>query len=158
MAIRKGRQELREQDLARYGIQTIFVDDYTEITEILKEVELSVLANNVFISSSLDIYSTKWTKARVEDLAWRLANQLVKAGFRLTSGFGRGTASAVINGALDDIYANRYKHIDEHLCLRPFPQGITDENERKMMWKKYREEILYENGAAIIYVWKQEKW
>lgn len=145
----RARQELREQDLARYGIQTVFVDDYSEITEILQEVEAAVLANNVFISGSADFYNDGWTKAQVDELSYKLANALVKADFRVTTGFGLGVGSSVINGALDEIYSSRYKHMDEHLCLRPFPQGISDVNERKAKWKKYREEILDDNGVAV---------
>lgn len=145
----KARQELREQDLARYGIQTVFINDYSEITDILREIEESVVANNVFISGSTDFYSKEWSKARVDELAYKLANQLVKEEFRVTSGFGLGIGSSIINGALDEIYNNKYKHMDEHLCLRPFPQGIIDSNERKAKWKKYREEIIKENGIAI---------
>ena len=146
---KKARQDLREHDLARYGIQTVFVDDFAEITDILRDVEIAVLANNVYISGSMDFYSAEWTKSRVEDLAGRLANQLVKAEFRITSGFGLGVGSSVINGALDEIYASKYKRMDEYLCLRPFPQGITDATERQMRWKKYREEILNENGIVV---------
>lgn len=145
----KARQDLREADLKRYGIQTIFVDDYSEITEILRELENAVLANNVFISGSADFFDGAWSKTEIEELAYKLANKLVKEGFRVTSGFGLGIGSSVINGALDEIYNSRYKQISEHLCLRPFPQGIKDENERKLKWKKYREDILSENGVAI---------
>lgn len=145
----KARQDLREEDLKRYGIQTIFVDDYSEITEILRELENAVLANNVFISGSADFFEGVWGKGKVEELAYKLANQLVKEGFRVTSGFGLGIGSSVINGALDEIYSSRYKQISEHLCLRPFPQGIVDTEERKLKWKKYREDIIEENGVAI---------
>ena len=135
--------------MKRDGIQTIFVDDYSEITEILRELENAVLANNVFISGSADFFDGAWSKTEIEELAYKLANKLVKEGFRVTSGFGLGIGSSVINGALDEIYNSRYKQISEHLCLRPFPQGIKDENERKLKWKKYREDILSENGVAI---------
>ena len=107
----KARQELREQDLARYGIQTVFINDYSEITDILREIEEAVVANNVFISGSTDFYSEEWSKARVDELAYKLANQLVKEEFRVTSGFGLGIGSSIINGALDEIYNNRYKKI-----------------------------------------------
>ena len=145
----KARQDLREEDLKRYGIQTIFVDDYSEITEVLRELERAVLANNIFISGSADFFEGVWEKRRVEELAYKLANQLVQEEFRVTSGFGLGIGSSVINGALDEIYSSRYKHISEHLCLRPFPQGIVDVEERKSKWKKYREEIIEENGVVI---------
>lgn len=145
----KARQDLREEDLKRYGIQTIYVDDYSEITEILKELESSILANNVFISGSADFFDNVWEKTKVEELAYKLANKLVKEEFRVTSGFGLGIGSSIINGALDEIYESKYKHISEHLCLRPFPQGIADAEERKSKWKKYREEIIAENGITI---------
>lgn len=145
----KARQDLREEDLKRYGIQTIYVDDYSEITEILKELESSILANNVFISGSADFFDNVWEKTKVEELAYKLANKLIKEEFRVTSGFGLGIGSSIINGALDEIYESKYKHISEHLCLRPFPQGIADAEERKSKWKKYREEIIAENGITI---------
>lgn len=148
----KARQDLREDDLKRYGIQTVFVNDYSEITEILREAENAVLVNNVFISGSADFFEGDWTKTRVDELAYKLSNQLVKEEFRVTCGFGLGIGSSVINGALDEIYSSRFKHMDEHLCLRPFPQEIADADERKSKWKKYREEILIETGVAIFMV------
>jgi hypothetical protein len=145
----KAQQDLREQDLKRYGIQTVFVDHYSEITDILKEIEHAVLANHVFISGSADFYEGAWPKVKIDELAYKLSNQLVKEAFRVTSGFGLGIGSSVINGALDEIYCSKFKHIDEHLCLRPFPQGIEDAAARKAKWKRYREEMLEENGVAI---------
>lgn len=146
---KKASQDLRVDDLKRYGIQTVYLDDYSEITELLKEIEKAVLANNVFISGSMGKYSSEWPKEKAEELAYKLSNNLIKEGFKVTSGFGLGIGSSVVNGALDEIYRSKYKHCDEHLCLRPFPQGITDTNERITKWKKYREEILEENGVAI---------
>lgn len=145
----KARQDLREEDLKRYGIQTVLINEYSEITEILRVVENAIRVNNVFISGSADFFEGDWTKARIDELAYKLSNRLVKEELRVTSGFGVGIGSSVINGALDEIYSSRFKHMDEHLCLRPFPQGIIDPDERKSKWKKYREEILNEAGVAI---------
>ena len=145
----KARQNLREKDLKRYGIQTIYIDDYTEITYILKELESAVLANNVFISGSAETFDDNWDKEKTDELAYKLSHELVKEGFKVTSGFGIGLGSSVINGALDEIYDNKYKHISDYLSLRPFPQGIMDEEERNLKWKKYREDIMEENGIVV---------
>ena len=145
----KAKQELKDEDLKRFGIQIVYVDDYSEITDIFKEIEKSVLANNVFISGSADIFEGYWTKGKVEELAYTLSKTLVKEAFKITSGFGLGIGSSIINGALSEIYTSKYKHMEEHLCLRPFPQGITDAEKRIATWKKYREDILTENGVAI---------
>ena len=145
----KAKQDLREEDLKRFGIQTVFVDDYSEITEILRALENAISANNVFISGSAEFFEKEWSKEKIEKLSYELSNRLVKEEFKVTSGFGLGIGSSVINGALDEIYNNKYKQISEYLCLRPFPQGIKDENERKLKWEKYRKDILSENGVVI---------
>lgn len=154
---KKAKQDLRERDLRRYGIQTVFVDEYSEITEILRDLENAVLANNIFISGSADYFEEPWTKSKIEELSYKLANKLVKENFVVSTGFGLGVGSSVINGALDEIYSSKYKHISEHLCLHPFPQGILDAEERKTKWRKYREEIIKENGGVIFIAGNKNK-
>ena len=146
---KKAQQDLRKADLARQGIQIVYVDDFAEITDILREIETAISANNVFISGSADFYDGDWTKEKAEELAYKLSNQLVNHSYKVTSGFGLGIGSSVINGALDEINRSKYNHIDEHLCLRPFPQNIEDPDERAKKWKEYREEMLSNNGIAI---------
>lgn len=144
----KARQELRAKDLARYGIQTVFVDDYPEITAILRDIEFAVKRSNVFISGSADDY-TGWGKDKAEELAGKIAQSLVKNDFRVTSGFGLGIGSSVINGALAEIYRSKYKHTDEYLCLRPFPQGIKDARERQNVFTQYRKDMISDTGVAV---------
>lgn len=143
------QQNLREGDLIRYGIQTVFVDDFSEITEMLRDIEKAVLANNVFISGSASVYDSIWTKSKLEQLAYKISKRLAKEEFRIASGFGLGIGSAVINGAVDEINASKYKHLDEHLRLYPFPQGIEDDDERKKKWTSYRKNVLNDNGVII---------
>ncbi|MBQ6039885.1 MAG: SIR2 family protein [Oscillospiraceae bacterium] len=145
----KAKQDLQEENLRNYGIQTVFVDEYDEITEILRDLEKNYKMKKVFISGSADAFSDPWSKETAEELAGKLAGVLVRNDCRITSGFGLGIGSAVINGALDVIYTEKYRHIDEHLCLRPFPQNIIDPTERAEKWKKYREEMLAETGVSI---------
>lgn len=144
----QAKQELRARDLARYGIQTVFVDDYAEITKILYDIELTIKRNNVFISGSADDYAS-WGKEKAEELSSEIAKALVKENFKITSGFGLGIGSSVINGALSEIYQSKYKHTDEYLCLRPFPQGIKDAAKRKATFAKYRKDMIKDTGVAI---------
>ncbi len=144
----KARQELRTKDLARYGIQTVFVDDYSEITDILRDIESAVKRNNVLISGSADDYAG-WGRDKAEELAGKISKALVKNNFKITSGFGLGIGSSVINGALTEIYRNKYKHTDEYLCLHPFPQGIKDATERQKVFTKYRTDMISDTGVAI---------
>lgn len=143
------RQELQEDNLRNYGIQTVFVDSYDEITDILRDIERASKFKNVFISGSSSKYIEPWDKNKAEKLAGNLAGALVRKDCRIVSGFGLGIGSAVINGALDVIYREKYRHLDEHLCLYPFPQNISDPNLRKEKWKEYRERIIDDTGVAI---------
>lgn len=144
----KAKQELRARDLARYGIQTIFVDDYNEITDVLQDIELAVKRSNVLISGSANDYD-RWGENKAEKLAYEISKSLVKNDFKITSGFGIGIGSAVINGALSEIYCNKYKHMDEYLCLRPFPQEIKESLERNAIFEHYRKDMINDTGIAI---------
>lgn len=144
----KAKQELRTNDLARYGIQTVFVDDYSEITDVLRDIEAAVKRNNILISGSADDYAG-WGKDKAEELARKIATALVKNNFKITSGFGLGIGSSVVNGALAEIYRSKYKHIGEYLCLRPFPQGIKDVSEKQKVFTQYREDMISDTGVVI---------
>ena len=78
----------------------------------------------MFISGSADDYAG-WGRNKAEELAGGILRALVKEDFKVTSGFGLGIGSAVINGALAEIYQNKFKHTEEYLCLRrrTFPSG-----------------------------------
>ncbi|MEG0835962.1 MAG: SIR2 family protein [Christensenellaceae bacterium] len=146
---RKAKQELRIKDLRRYGIQAILLNSYAEITGILSRIEHGTLSRSIFISGSISDYSVPWTKEIVELFAFSLAKKLVHDNYKIVSGFGLGIGSSVINGALEEIMHSKYKHVDEHLCLRPFPQVITGATPRDQLWKKYREDMINQSGVAI---------
>lgn len=156
-AYRKIKQDFREKDLKRYGIQAVFVDKYEEITDILKKIENVVYMNNVFISGSAEQFDLPWSKESAEDLAYQLSKTLVNRDYKITSGFGLGIGSSIINGALDEIYTTKYRHINEHLCLRPFPQGIANPAKRKPLSTKYRYEMLTQTGIAIFMFGNKKK-
>lgn len=142
------KQTLRIRDMARYGICVTLVDEYTEITEILQRIASTVRRNNIFISGSAAEYNG-WGEYNALELSRKLAESLVRENFRITSGFGLGIGSAIINGALSEIYRSKYKNIDKYLCLRPFPQNIKDKERRQALFKKYREDMISDTGIAI---------
>lgn len=146
----KGKQELRIRDLVlRYGIHSVMVDSYDEITDILREIRSKVHLNNIFISGSAASYSSPWCDETAGNLAYEIARKLIEKDYCITSGFGFGIGSSVINGALDTIYKSKYRHMDEHLILRPFPQNIDNPDDRRNLFTKYRTNMISETGVAI---------
>jgi adenylate kinase family enzyme len=144
-----GKQELRIKDLRRYGIQAILVDEYKEITDILEKIETGYLLKSIFISGSISEFSGNWDKNKVENFTHSLAKMLVQHDYKIVSGFGLGIGSTVINGALEEIHQSKYKHIDEHLCLRPFPQIQTGTETLEEQRKSYRTDMIIQSGIAI---------
>lgn len=145
----KAKQELRIKDLRRYGIQAILLDCYSEIIDILKQVESGYLKNNIFISGSIEEYELPWDENSVTAFTHNLAVKLVESDYRIISGFGLGIGSTIINGALAEIMRSKYKHVDEYLCLRPFPQVASGDIPLDELWKCYREDMIGQSGIAV---------
>ncbi len=144
----KVKQELKIKDLKRYSIEGIFVDDYPEITEILVRIRNSYKRNTVFISGSADDYGKFGENVSLEFIH-ALSKRLLSDDYKIISGFGRGVGSTVINGCLDYIYSSKYRHLDEYLELRPFPQVITGGKAKGSLWKEYRQDMISNAGIAI---------
>lgn len=148
------RQEFFEKDLERYGIYTIYIDKYDEITNILSDIEKKVLFNNIFISGSnaeeadeLKL-NKSWHDEKVRNFSYKLSNSLIKKNYKIISGFGLGIGSYVLNGSLDAIYTEKQGDIDNNLILRPFPQ-LQDCEDIKSKWTNYRNEIIKDAGVCI---------
>lgn len=144
------KQDLKIKDIKRFGIQTLLIDDYSEITELLELIRIKITRQNIFISGAANEYGTMG-KLGAESLLHQLSNQLAEKNYRIISGFGLGIGSSVINGVLSNIYASKRKHLDDYLILRPFPQNIPDATKRKKLWKQYREDMISEAGIALFF-------
>lgn len=145
---KQNRQMVRANSLKRYGLNSIWINDYAEITEILKEIEAEYLRNTVLISGSAEVYGTFGEK-RAGEFLHALSKQLSSAGYKLLSGFGWGVGSAVINGVLDNMKHERNQNLDNYLILRPFPQYETSSQKLPELWNEYRKGFIPLAGIAI---------
>jgi NAD-dependent SIR2 family protein deacetylase len=142
------KQILATQDLLRFNIKTIFVDDFSDITALLRSIENRYRRRTIFVSGSASDYGT-WGREATESFVSDLARSLIEKDCRITSGFGLGIGSAVVTGAIQQIYSTRYRSVDEQLMLRPFPIGIKDTVERQKTFTRYREELIAQAGIAV---------
>ena len=145
---KKRKQELQIQELKRYHIQTLLIDDYEDITEILKQVETKFKSSTVFVSGSAEEYG-KMGKDAAQGFIHKLSKQIIEDKLRLVNGFGWGVGSAVINGALDAIYNKSGKFSENQLILRPFPQFKSGTKELPELWEEYREKMISQAGISI---------
>jgi hypothetical protein len=142
------RQQLRINDLKTYQIIPVIVDSYSEITEILSEIERRFKLKSIFISGSAEEYG-EWGRDRAIKLIHKLSSKLISKNYRIVNGFGWGVGSAVINGALEQIYLKPKKYSEDQLIVKPFPQFATGDKELSELWREYRERMISLTGIAI---------
>jgi hypothetical protein len=132
------------KDLQRFSIETILIDDFSEITDFLARLEKEINRGTVFISGAAHSYGD-WDKEEAEQFIYSLSKRIINERFKVISGFGLGIGSAVVSGALEAIYQN-YKTIPkDSLILRPFPQIDSP----KAIWTDYRKDMINHAGIAI---------
>ncbi|WP_314425611.1 SIR2 family protein [Leuconostoc lactis] len=145
----KIKQNLKIKDLQRYGIETVLVGDYNEIPTLIEKIENEYLKNTIFISGSISDYNENWTEEKVNKYCYDLSHCLVQKNYKIISGFGFGIGSSIVNGALDEIYKTKYRHVSEHLGLFPFPQNDNGEKSLAERWNENRIQMISEAGVCI---------
>jgi len=140
----KRRQELFVGDLKRFGIKALLIDEFSDITLILHRLHKIYKSRSVLISGAAEQFAP-WSPNDAEKLIRNISGVLVREGYRVVSGFGYGIGSAVIAGALDEIYKGNRRSLQENLLLRPFPQG---DNYRELH-RLYREDLVSNSGISL---------
>ena len=142
------KQQLFIDDLKRFKLQPVFVDTYGEITSILNELESLYKKRTVFISGSAEEYGA-WSRETAQQFIHKLSSRIVRESFRIVNGFGWGVGSAVINGALEQIFSRPEKYGEDQLIVKPFPQFQTGDKELKELWFEYRNNMIEFAGVSI---------
>ncbi|MBV9217299.1 MAG: SIR2 family protein [Acidobacteria bacterium] len=138
------KQSLVIEDLLRFNINVLVVDDYPDITGILSEISARYKRKTIYISGSAHDYG-EWSAKEAETLISTLSRSLVRNNYKIVSGFGLGVGSFVINGVLAEVYLNKRENLADQLLLRPFPQGEVG----KALWDDYRKDMIAYAGVSI---------
>lgn len=145
----KTKQNLMIEDLKRFNIKTLLINEYSQITDILSKIEARYKQRSIFVSGSAEEYGD-WTKKTAIEFLSNLSRTLVQKGYRIISGFGLGVGDAIISGAINEVYQTRKGHIEDSLVIRPFPQESVDETNRQQLWEQYRQEMIPTAGICLI--------
>lgn len=145
---RERRQHYFIKDLKRFGIQTVLVDHYSDITNLLNDVATRFRRQSVFISGAAHDFGT-WSQSDAESFLHSLSYILAKGGCRIVTGFGLGVGSPVINGTLAWLNDAGKTVSDEDIVMRPFPQVATGGANLADQWRVYREQMISQAGIII---------
>lgn len=149
-------QELQIEDLKRYGINAVMVDEFSEIDDIIKRIEKLYKSKNIFVSGAAANFEP-YEYQDAEQLISELVIDLLKNGNKIINGFGVGVGDFVINAVIsymDAVKAGKYTDdrvldIKNFLDIQPFPQNIANKRERKRCWTKCRRSLIEKAGVAI---------
>jgi Sir2- and TIR-associating SLOG family/SIR2-like domain len=144
------RHRLWVQDLTRYGITTLEVDSYDEISEVLSALESRVAQNSVLISGSCPEDYVGSERDLISEVAKKIGKALASKRLRLISGFGLTVGGASVAGVLEELYASGSTSLDKAMLLRPFPQTPPNGFTKKAFFRRYREDLLANAGIVIV--------
>lgn len=146
-AYRKTKQELRIEDLKRYGICAVLVDSYDDIPQILEHIYLQSKTKNVFISGAAHNYGVNWKNTGISFIR-ELTQMLYNNDYRVVTGHGRGVGSYIIGTILEKTQSN-VKLLESHLHIKAFPyqEKGTDNYDSKKA--EYRRGIAETVGISI---------
>lgn len=142
------KQNLMIEDLKRFNIKSILIDDYDEIPRALNCILSRYRRRTVFLSSSASSFDP-WGEHEVLRFMRQLGSALSSTGLRLSTGLGSGVGDALLSGALDKVLRDDTRKIEDGLILRPFPQLIEDAKEKQEIWERYRQDMIGAAGISL---------
>lgn len=145
---RSTQHKLWSRDLKRYGLIVVEIDDYSEVPDLLRQVEQRVAARRVWISGSWPPEAGDEI-ARVYSVSQALGELVGDRGRDLVSGAGLVVGSASIAGFLDALRSNGGWDLERRLIARPFPQPILGAAPDQAQWASLRAELARIAGVVI---------
>ena len=142
------RFDLRIDDLRRYSIYPVLVDDFGQIPPILAELERLNRVTRLFVSGAAREYDPLG-ESRLHDLCSKLGDRIIADGKTLVSGFGLGLGGAVVLGAAEAFERLAGQASQDQLRYRPFPQELPQGVDRDAFYDKYRRSMLSDVGIAV---------
>lgn len=154
----KNYQELGINAMAKYGILTILVNDYEEITLMLRYLYNNYITNNVFVSGGINPETlsdygnfdmerdTNSNLGPAENFLTLLGKALIDNNFHIYTGFGAGVGNYILSGVLLSD-KNKYTNIgiinnEIHISSLVEVDNLTK--------KRIREKMIGQCSSSII--------
>ncbi len=147
-AYHMARFKHRVNDLKRYGILTVPIDDHSHATVLLREIARQQRLRTVFFSGAAHADTIR-PLAELHDLSRRLGVRLVADGYRVASGFGYGIGDSFALGAIEALNGGSGPAGWERLTLRPFPKVIPAGVDLEAFQTDYRRNMIRGAGVGV---------
>ncbi len=148
------KTSLRQADLLRFGIETVWVEDFSHVEPLLTALSSYVHRKAVFVSGAAHD-PAPLGRVRLDDLARGIGARLIDEGYNLVSGFGLGLGEQCVIGALRALYGIPKGKDLERLIVRPFPRANSAEQQREKTL--HREDLIARSGVLVVMAGNRKK-
>lgn len=154
----KNYQELRINAMAKYGILTILVNDYEEITLMLRYLYNNYITNNVFVSGGINPETlsdygnfdmeqdTNSNLGPAENFLTLLGKALIDNNFHIYTGFGAGVGNYILSGVL---LSDKNKYTNTGIINNEIHISSLVEVD-KLTKKRIREKMIGQCSSSIV--------
>ncbi len=155
----KKLQDLKIRSMKGYGIHTILVDDFTQITAMLNYIRDKYTLNKVFISGALDpksphsyrgYFNRKPRNSKFKNGEWfimQLAKRIIDDGYDIVNGFGVGIGNYIVSGAyMGGSQRGGSDYVSKHLTIQPLISVEQQERDKK---DEVRRKLIRDCGTVI---------
>lgn len=147
---RATQHKLWAKDLLRYGLVAVDIDEYREVSDLLRGIERRVASQRVWISGSWPVDAADAPAVKVYEIAEGLGRAVGTMGLSLVTGGGMVVGSAAIAGFLDALRSDGGWDLERRLIARPFPQPLVGEAADQEQWTALRKELARLSGTLIV--------
>lgn len=129
----------------RYQIRVLLVDDYSDILDVLIELNQRIRNKKVFISGAFttdDTVIEEYSHA----LSKSLTAKLFENDYRIVNGIGRRFGTHIIGYANEHLAKKGVKNTERYLMVQPF---VGNKKESPLEKRQLREKVIGQCGAAI---------
>lgn len=145
---------LRQADLMRFGIETVWVDDYSHVEPLLNALSSFIHRKAVFVSGAAHD-PAPLGRSRLDDLAREIGTRLISEEYNLVSGFGLGLGEQCVIGALRALYGIPKGADLERLVVRPFPRAAKAHQQQQNT--RHREDLIARSGVVVVLAGNRER-
>lgn len=147
---KKKRETHYVKDMNSYGIEVVLIDSYDEIDEILAKIAFRVNIKNVFISGAYEDKSNN-VKNRISPVAKLLAENLIRKGYKIYTGYGKNLGADIVAGAFTGCASagKKVKNFNENVFLFPFPYILPNDVNRATLYTNLRKNVISRASISI---------
>lgn len=143
----KRKTSLRQADLSRFGIETVWIDNYSEVEILLNALSSYTHRKTVFVSGAAHD-PDPFGQSRLDSLSRSIGARLISEGYNLVSGFGHGLGEQCVIGALHALWDEQKGADMERLIVRPFPR--TEKAKQQRQDTSHREDLIARCGIVVV--------